>query len=82
MNILHNKLRWLTGQSYEKQKIVELKMQNYDKRVIQANWIYDSKNLNIVRKEILVLGGEETQHMTESCVEKQNMNESCAGNST
>ena len=81
MNILHNKLCWLTGQSYEKQKIVDIKMQNYDKRVIQANWIYDSKNLNLVRKEILVSGGE-TQHMTEPCVEKKNMNESCAGNST
>ena len=30
-------------------------MQNYDKRVIQANWIHDSKNLDLVRKEILVL---------------------------
>ena len=56
-------------------------MQNYDKRVIRANWIYDCKNLNLVWKEILVSGGE-TQHMTESCVEEQNMNESCAGNST
>ena len=42
----------------EEEKIVEIKMQNYDKRVIQANcWIYDSKNLNLVRKEILVSGG-------------------------
>ena len=57
MNILHNKLCLSTVQSYEKQKIVEIKMQNYDKRVIQANWIYDSKNLNLVRKEILVSGG-------------------------